>query len=190
MKLLRETIKKLLIEQMTNEAWSFFNSIDGFEQMSRRDVPSREQLNSRRDVYYGRYVDEECQTLFQLEEREIYDYVNNEHVMVIWIHGLRSTPPEQCQGRGMGSHVMRTIVQFADSIGMGVAGDVVPYGSSKMTQDDMRAFDARFGLMPMEYYKKFMDPDDLAHEETMFEIDDYLESCGTWVWRPAKGSLE
>ena len=190
MKLLRETIKKLLIEQMTNEAWSFFNSIDGFEQMSRRDVPSREQLNSRRDVYYGRYVDEECQTLFQLEEREIYDYVNNEHVMVIWIHGLRSTPPEQCQGRGMGSHVMRTIVQFADSIGMGVAGDVVPYGSSKMIQDDMRAFDARFGLMPMEYYKKFMDPDDLAHEETMFEIDDYLESCGTWVWRPAKGSLE
>ena len=174
---------------MTNQAWSFFNGVDGFGDMSRSDVPSKEQLNKRRDIYYGRYVDGECQTLFQLEEREIYDYVNNEQVKVIWIHGIRSMPAELCQGKGMGTRVMETIMQFADSIGIGVAGDVVPYGGSKMTEDDMRAFDARFGLMPMEYYKKFMYPEDLAHEPTMMEIDDYLETCTTWVWRPAEGSM-
>ena len=186
---MRYTLKHLLVEQMTNKAWSFFNGVEGFEQMVRKEVPAQERLNRNRDVYYGRYVDGECQTLFQLEEREIYDYVNNEEVKVIWIHGLRSTPPEQCQGKGMGTHVMKAIMRFADSIEIGVAGDVVPYGSSKMTQEDMRAFDARFGLMPMEYYKKFMYPEDLAHEPTMMEIDDYLETCTTWVWRPAEGSM-
>jgi len=186
---MRYSLKQLLAEGMTNEAWSFFNSIDGFEQMMRSEVPSKEQLARGRDVYYGRYVDGECMTMFQLEEREIYDIVNNEHVMIIWIHGLRSTPPDQCQGKGMGSHVMRTIVQFADSIGLGIAGDVVPYGNSKMTQDDMKAFDARFGLLPMEHYKQFLDPEVLADEDQMWEIDDYLDSCGTWVWRPASGSV-
>lgn len=186
---MKYSLKQLLIERMTNKAWSFFNSVEGFEQMSRKEVPSKEQLNSRRDVYYGRYVDGECQTLFQLEERDFYDYVNNEQVKVIWIHGLRSMPVDKCQGKGMGTHVMNTIMQFADSIDIGVAGDVVPYGGSKMTQDDMRAFDARFGLMPMEYYKKFMYPEDLAHKETMEEINDFLSSCETWVWRPAEGSM-
>ena len=189
MRLLRETIRRILTESMTNKAWSFFNSVDGFEQMYRKEVPAQERLNRDRDVYYGRYVDGECQTLFQLEEREIYDYVNNEEVKVIWIHGLRSTPPDQCQGKGMGTKVMQTIMQFADSIEIGVAGDVVPYGSSKMTQDDMRAFDARFGLMPMEYYKQFMYPGDLEHKETMEEIEDYLSTVKTWVWRPPEGSM-
>ena len=186
---MKYSLKQLLTERMTNQAWSFFQSIDGFSDMSRREVPSKEQLNKRRDIYYGRYVDGECQTLFQLEERDFYDYVNNEQVKVIWIHGIRSMPADKCQGKGMGTHVMTNIMQFADSIGIGVAGDVVPYGGSKMTQDDMRAFDARFGLMPMEYYKKFMYPEDLAHEETMEEINDFLSSCETWVWRPAEGSM-
>lgn len=183
-------LRQLLLERMTNQAWSFFNSIEGFGDMSRRDVPSKEQLTKRRDVYYGKYVDGDCQTLFQLEEIDIYDYVNNEQVKVIWIHGIRSRPTEQCQGKGMGTHVMNSIIQFADSIGIGVAGDVVPYGGSKMTLDDMRAFDARFGLMPLEYYKKFMPPEDLAHEETMEEVNGFLSDLDTWVWRPAKGSME
>lgn len=190
MKLLRETIRRILLESMTNQAWSFFNTLDGFEQMSRREVPSKEQLNSRREVYYGRYVDGECQTLFQLEEREIYDYVNGKDVMVIWIHGLRSTPPDQCQGKGMGSHVMRAITQFADSIRIGVAGEITPYGSSKMTPEDMRAFDARFGLMPMNHFKNLLDPALLADEDEMWELDDYLQTVETWVWRPAQGSIK
>jgi len=189
MKLLREAIRRLLTERMTNQAWSFFNSVDGFEQMSRRDVPSKEQLNSRRDVYYGRYVDDTCQTLFQLESREIYDFLSDGLVNVIWIHGIRSFPESACQGKGMGTKVMKQIMAFADSIGIGVAGDVRPYGNSKMTQDDMRAFDARFGLMPLSYYKKFLPQEILEDEDTMWEINDLIDSHPTWVWRPAKGRL-
>lgn len=186
----RKTIRKLLLERMTNQAWSFFNNLDGFEQMSRGEVPSKEQLNRRRDIYYGIYTEGECQTIFQLETREIYDFINDGLVEVIWIHGIRSFPETLCQGKGMGTKVMTRIMEFADSIQIGVAGDVRPYGNIKMTEDDMRAFDARFGLMPLSYYKKYLAPELLEDEDVMWEIDDMIDSYPTWVWRPAKGSLQ
>lgn len=189
MKQSKYSLKHLLIENMVSQAWSFFNSIDGFEQMMRSDVPSKEQLNRRRDVYYGRYVEGDCQTMFQLEIREIYDFINDGLVEVIWIHGIRSFPEGECQGKGMGSKVMTQIMAFADSIQLGVAGDVRPYGHTKMTEDDMRAFDARFGLMPLSHYKKYLTPELLEDEDAMWEIDDMLDSYPTWVWRPAKGSI-
>ena len=189
MKLLRETVRKILLESMANKAWSFFNQQEGFEQMTRREVPSKELLGSNRNVYYGRYILDNCQTLFQIEETEIYDFVNNEGAQVVYIHGLRSTPPMECQGKGMGTHVMNKIMEFADSLGIGVAGDVVPYGSSKMSRDDMRAFDARFGLFPLEHYLQFLDPLDAADEDVMYEINEFINSNADMVWRPAKGSL-
>lgn len=189
MKLLRRTIRKLLTERMTNQAWSFFKDAFGFEQMSRREVPSAEQLGNRRDVYYGRYVDDDCQTIFQLEEREIYDFINSKPANVIWIHGIRSFPSDECQGKGMGTHVMNMIMDFADSSGFGVAGDVRPYGGSKMTQDDMKAFDARFGLMPLKHYLQYIDLDSMAEEE-QYDIEDYVNDHDTWVWRPAEGSVQ
>lgn len=180
----------LLLERMTNEAWSFFNSIEGFSQMSRTDVPSKEQLSRNRDVYYGRYAEGNCQTIFQLETREIYDFISDGLIEVIWIHGLRSFPEAECQGKGLGSKVMTQIMAFADSIRMGVAGDVRPYGNSKMTEEDMRAFDARFGLLPLSHYKKYLPPEVLEDEDAMWEIDDMIDSYSTWVWRPAKGSVQ
>ena len=188
MKLLRKTIRRLLTERMTNQAWSFFKDAYGFEQMSRREVPSAEQLGNSRDVYYGRYVVDDCQTIFQLEEREIYDFINSKQVNVIWIHGIRSFPPEKCQGKGMGTHVMSMIMDFADSSGCGVAGDVRPYGGSKMTQEDMKAFDARFGLMPLKHYVQYIDLDSMSEEE-QWEIEDYVDGFDTWVWRPAGGTV-
>ena len=189
MKLLRETVRKILLENMTNKAWSFFNQQEGFEQMTRREMPSKELLSINRNVYYGRYISGNCQTLFQIEETEIYDFVNNDGAQVVYIHGLRSTPPMECQGKGMGTHVMNKIMEFADSLGIGVAGDVVPYGSSKMSRDGMKAFDARFGLLPLEHYLQFLDPLDAADEDVMFEINEYIDSNADMVWRPAKGSL-
>ena len=183
-------LSRLLLERMTNQAWSFFKDIDGFSDMSRNDVPSKEQLNRRRDVYYGRYTEGECQTIFQLEEREIYDFINDGLVKVIWIHGIRSFPEAECQGKGMGTKVMTQIMVFADSTGSGVAGDVRPYGGSKMTEGDMRAFDARFGLMPLEHYKQYLPSDLLEDEDVMEEIDDMISDFPTWVWRPAKGSMQ
>jgi hypothetical protein len=59
-----------------------------------------------------------------------------------------------------------------------------------MTQDDMRAFDARFGLMPMNHFKNLLDPALLANEDEMWELDDYLQTVETWVWRPAQGSIK
>jgi hypothetical protein len=85
---------------------------------------------------------------------------------------------------------MKAITQFADSIRIGVAGEITPYGSSKMTQEDMRAFDARFGLMPMNHFKNLLDPALLANEDEMWELDDYLQTVETWVWRPAQGSIK
>ena len=186
---LRRVIRQLLLERMTNNAWSFFKDIPGFVQMTRNDVSSSEQLGRNRDVYYGSYSDQGCQTMFQLEERELYDFVNDGVVKVIWIHGIRSFPEAECQGKGLGTKVMRQIMAFADSVGMGVAGDVRPYGNSKMTEDDMRAFDARFGLMPLAHWKQYLPSDILEDEELMEEIEDGIAEYPTWVWRPAKGSM-
>ncbi len=190
MNLLRRAIRKMILTEgnMTTQAGWHFSIEDGFDQMLRRDVPSLEQLGKSRDVYYGTYVVDDCQTIFQLEEREIYDFINSKHVNVIWIHGIRSFPADKCQGKGMGTHVMSTIMDFADSYGYGVAGDVRPYGGSKMTQEDMKAFDARFGLMPLKYYLQQIDLDSLPEEER-FEIEDYVDEYDTWVWRPAGGSM-
>jgi hypothetical protein len=54
----------------------------------------------------------------------------------------------------------------------------------------MRAFDARFGLMPMNHFKNLLDPALLADEDEMWELDDYLQTVETWVWRPAQGSIK
>ena len=42
---MRYSLKYLLVEQMTNKAWSFFNGVEGFEQMVRKEVPAQERLN-------------------------------------------------------------------------------------------------------------------------------------------------
>ena len=196
MKLLRETIRRivlqeyklqLLTESMIYQAWEYFNGAYGFEEMSRREVPSKEQLSSNREVYYGKYSGEGCDTLFQLEQREYYDLVNDKHINVIWIHGIRTLG--DCQGKGIGTHVMQSIVDFADTIGMGLAGSVVPYGSSKMSRDQMTAFDGKFGLMPLAHWKNFLPKETLANEDEMWEIDDYIESNSDDVYRPAGGFI-
>ena len=190
MKHLRQYIRQILTENhIRQQAGWFLNIEDGFEEMPRSEVPASEQLNKRRDVYYGRYVVDDCQTIFQLEGREFYDFVNAKEVVVIWIHGIRSFPADKCQGKGMGTHVMKQIMGFADASGLGVAGDVVPYGGSKMTREDMEAFDARFGLMPLKYWEQFADPDSMD-EEYQYMMEDYIESHPDWVWRPAYGSVK
>ena len=188
MKQLRKYIRRMLTESVTDQAGWFFSVEPGFEQMSRRDVPSGEQLPKGRGAYYGRYVQGNCQTIFQIEERDWYDFVNGRETTVIWIHGIRSTPPAECQGKGMGSHVMRQIMSFADAVGIGVAGDVVPYGSSKMTREDMTAFDARFGLMPLKHWEQFADLSSME-EEYQYMMEDYIEDHPDWVWRPAAGTV-
>ena len=184
---MKYSLKQLLKESMTNQAWNYFKDAFGFEQMTRREVPSKEQLGSMRDVYYGKYSQDGCDTLFQLEEQEIYDIVNDKPVNVIWIHGIRTLG--DCQGKGLGTHVMYSICDFADSIGYGVAGSVVPYGSSKMTREEMTAFDGRFGLMPMSHWKNFLPQEVLEDEDKMWEIDDYITTVEDYVWRPAGGAI-
>lgn len=188
MKLLRETIRRIILqESVTNQAWKYFNSTWGFSQMIRSEVPSKEQLPRNRDVFYGKYTQDGCDTLFQLEKTEIFDIVNNRPIDVIWIHGLRTLG--DCQGKGSGTHVMHSIVDFADTIGLGVAGSVVPYGSSKMTCEQMTAFDARFGLMPLKHWRNFIPQHIQEDEDAMWEIDDYIEFNEDQVWRPAGGVI-
>ena len=72
-------------------------------------------------------------------------------------------------------------------MGLGVAGSVVPYGSSKMTREQMTAFDGRFGLMPLSHWRKFIPQDVQEDEDAMWETDDYIQSREDHVWRPAGG---
>lgn len=185
MNLLRESIRQLILESLATQAWKYFNNAYGFEQMMRREVPSKEQLHKNRDVYYGKFSQDGCDTLFQLEQTEYWDIVNNKPIDVIWIHGLRTLG--DCQGKGGGTHVMQCIIDFADTMGLGVAGSVVPYGSSKMTREQMTAFDGRFGLMPLKHWRKFIPQDVQEDEDAMWETDDYIKSNADHVWRPAGG---
>jgi hypothetical protein len=184
---MKYSLKQLLTESMTRQAWEYFNGAFGFETMMRREVPSKELMSSNRDVYYGKFSQGGCDTLFQLEQTEIYDIVNDKPIDVIWIHGIRTLG--DCQGKGGGTHVMNCIMDFADTIGLGVAGSVVPYGSSKMTREQMMAFDGRFGLKPLSYWRQFLPRHVLEDEDAMWEIDDYISSNQDQVWRPAGGAI-
>lgn len=184
---MKYSLKQLLTESMTHQAWKYFSGAFGFEQMARRDVPSKEQMHSNRDVYYGKFSQDGCDTLFQLELTDIWDIVNQRNVDVIWIHGIRTLG--DCQGKGGGTHVMHSIIDFADTVGLGVAGSVVPYGSSKMTREQMMAFDGRFGLKPYSYWKQFLPQHILEDENEMWEIDDFISEKQDLVWRPAGGDI-
>jgi len=153
----------------------------------RRDVPSREQLGTNRPAVYIKYVKDGCECLFVLEDRETFDPISSNMINVVWIHSLRTYPEKECQGKGLGSHVMRTLVTFADQYGLHLQGDVVPYGDTKMDQEGMAAFDARFGLLPLKAYAQHVNKDDWD-EYRQEDFDEILEDS-TLVWRPPIGYM-
>ena len=168
---LQRYIRNVLLESIRDSFLSAFYNHPFIELMDRRDVPSKEALSSRRPAIYIAIKEGDCTCLCVLEERSYWHLIYQKQMRVLYVHSLRTYPGKICQGKGLGTKMKLEINKVADQHGIHLVSQVLPYGSDKMSQNQMVEFNKRFGFKPIkEMVNEYVGTD----EDEAWEVADVI----------------
>lgn len=105
-------------------------SFDKFMEEYRRITPQTNPFDPRLRVWYmGKSEESDNHCLVQTEMRPSSEY--------IYLASIHTTPRGECESKGYASKVMNTIIEMADTFGVAMALNPVPFGSERLGVKDL-----------------------------------------------------